>query len=72
MQTAHSLHNSIDGIVAHDGSEISGNLCVGKRHILQTQHLGYLHIFSCGNDVIDTPADDAETQQTDFHKPILH
>ena len=62
MQTAHGLHNGIDGVVRQHGLKILGHFCIGKRNVFQADNFRNIYIISCGGNVIKTSSDHAETQ----------
>ena len=67
VQTTHSLHHRVDGVVVQHILEILGDFRVGEGHILQAYHLGDLHIVPVSGQVVNASANHAETKQSDFH-----
>ena len=60
MQTAHSLHHGVNGLILHDGLKIPGHPDIGKGRILQAADLSNFHILPGSDDLINAPAHNAE------------
>ena len=73
MQTANGLHHRINGRIADDVHIMVYRLHAGQIDLLQAQNLGNFHILTGGNDVVDTLAHHAKTEQSDLHNfPPAH
>ena len=71
MQSAHGFHHGINGFILQDGLKIPGHFRIGQGHVFQTYHPHHLHILPACGDLIYTPANHAEAQQSDSHPEIL-
>ena len=60
VQTAHSFHHGIDGIVCQNAVKILGDLCIGKGNILQADDLGDLNILTVCGQIVYASAHNTE------------
>ena len=67
VQTTHSFHHSVDGIIVQHILEIFCYLGIGEGDILQTHNLSNIDIVSISDQVVNASANHTETKQTNLH-----
>ena len=67
VQTTHSLHHGVDGVIVQDILEILCSFRIGQGDVLQAQHLCDLNIITALGQIVKTFSHNAKTKQTDFH-----